>query len=585
MSSEVGAEAFKQSLVEGIGGALSGTATQSRTTACLASNRSSNVLLPVLLNGFVRRSQEKPLTDLEGKLVEAFVRAGFSDEELQTLGRAFATATPEVRQELFPERFARMGAEDSYSLSDLRADLPQLGREAIETAGNLWAMDATRPVMPPDVDADARAAGAGEGAVEPLPQPDERYLQVTKERGWGLMCMGLPVEHAGLAAVSTPSTAKYWVSADYVKCHRESSGESGKDEPRFSMAMSDTVAEREFTSEEFSMGDGSLRKFRANRLWDTTVGGGGLMIVVDAWEMDPGSGFEKAKIIIDAILEILMNELVPDTWGELVTWVATSVAGVGLPDELIGLFVGVLTIVKELLQNNDDHIGTYCVLIPQHVLALQEQIQDAMRNPPPEGTTAKIAKLTGQSQMSVILGLAAGAYYCQRPVLTFDAGSDGKWELGFVALPDASHEMTSMPATVRIDSRHSDKTVSIEGPKDADGETIHQWPWKNHDAQKWRLEGLGNASYKIVSKYGTGRCMSFRGPDPGNGQLVHLWSWKNQANQKWRFLPVGQDEYLIVSHYRNAGISVADPATEDGSDLLQFCLRATPNMVWKIQRV
>ncbi|MGW6868990.1 RICIN domain-containing protein [Streptomyces sp. NPDC054901] len=584
MSSEVGADAYKQSLMEGICGALSGTATQSRTAMRLESNRSSNVLMAVILNGFVRRSQDKPLSDLEGKLVDAFVRAGFSDQDLDTMGQAFASAAPEVRQRLFTERFARMGAEDSYSLSDLQADLPQLGREAIASAGNLWAMDATRPVMPPDTVGDAQATGP-EGEAMLALQPDERYLQATQERGWGLMCMGLPADHVGVAAASTHSTGSYWVSADYVKCHKESN-EVGKDEPRFSMALCDSRSQRDFVSEEFSMGTGSVRKFRANRVWDTTVQNGGLTIVVDAWEMDPGPGFEKAKIIIEAILDILMKELVPETWADLVTWTATGLAGVGLPAEVIGLLYAVLTVVKEFLQNNDDHIGTYAVLIPETVVALQKQIQDAMRTPPPEGTAAKIAALTGRSLPEVAIGLAFGSYYCQRPTLTFNAGSDGKWELGFVALPDASDEMTSMPGSVRIDSRHSGKTASVEGPRDADGSTIHQWPWKNLDAQKWRLERLDNANYKIVSQYSpSGRCMTFQGPQPYNKQIVHLWEWKNANHQKWRFLPVGVNEYLIVSHHHHAGISVADPTDDDGSDLLQFCLRATPNMVWKITAV
>ncbi|MFC8495060.1 RICIN domain-containing protein [Streptomyces sp. NPDC057235] len=571
-------EVFTRKVVSGICGALGGTGARTSLGTSMERNHSTNVLLAVMLNGFARRAEGRPLSDLESAFADAFARAGFSDAELGEMGRSFSGASQEVRSRFFPERFAALGAEDSYGRAELRADLPQLGRDILATCKNIWPVDASRPVG--SLGNDAGVLEGQEELVSPGPSAD--YLREAREKGWGLVCMGLPADHPALAAARSSSAGPYWMSLSYAKCHEESSGEVGKDEPRFSLALCDGSTKRDYTTEELSMGTGYTRAFEPNRLWTGAVDNGGLATVIDAWEMDTGPGFEKAKIIVDAVLDILMAELTMDSWADLVFTFAGEVGGAGLPPQVVALFAMILTAVREFLQNNDDHVGTYSLLVPEPVLVLQKQIQDTLRNPPPEGAVRKIAQLTGASEPSVTTLMATGHYRAYRPVLRYDAGSDGEWEVGFLLLPDSSSQVTGLPARVRLESVLSGKFATVD-PYDDNGPSIRQQPWGGEPNQRWDLHSLPGNLYRFSSAFSSsGRGMSIEGPYPGNAPKMRLWSWRNESHQKWRLLPVAQNEYFITSHYRGGAISVQAAYTADGVSLEHHSLQGDQRQVWRI---
>ncbi|WP_030245800.1 RICIN domain-containing protein [Streptomyces sp. NRRL S-350] len=565
---------FKRNVVAGVCGALGDTGVGTRAATRMESNGSTNVLLAVMLNAFARQATERHLSDLESGLVGVFTRAGFTAGELGEMGRAFAEAAPEVRGRFFPGRFAALGMEDAYSLADLRADLPQLGRDFLATCKNIRAVDATRLMGPLGEDVDAQAMPVDPG-------PSAAFLQETAEKGWGLVCVGLPEEHPAVAAAQSGDAGPYFVSLDAVTCHRKSN-EWGHDEPKFSLALCDGDAQRAYTTEQLSMKSGDIRAFEPNRLWSSRVANGGLATVVDAWEIDHGGGDAKAKFIIDEVLKIFMNELTMETWQDVVYTIIGELTGVGLPAPVAGLFVLILGAVRALLTNEDDHIGTYSLLVPEPALMLQKQIQDTLRNPPPGGVVPRIADLTGQNEAAVRTFLAAGAYWAYRPQLHFDAGSDGTWQIGFLLVPDSSRQVSGLPARVRLESVYSGKFASTEGSIDHNGPAIHQWEWKDQPNQRWDLERLPNGSYKFTSFRSPTRVMTIHGPYPGNAPTIILQTWNDGSHQKWQLLPVGQNEYFIVSDYRGGAMSIEGPTTYNGAKLIHYNLRARSNQVWRI---
>ncbi|MYX97430.1 hypothetical protein GT045_22085 [Streptomyces sp. SID486] len=567
---------FKRDVVAGIRGALGGSGVRTRMGARMEHSSSTNVLLAVMLNGFARHAAGQPLSDLEGVFTNAFSRAGFTAGELGEMGHAFSTAAPEVRRRLFPGRFAALGVEESYGLADLRADLPQLGRDFLATCSNIRAVDATRPTGPLGDDPEARAVQ--EAAA---PEPSAAFLQETADNGWGLVCLGLPLDHPTAASARSGGAGTYWVSLDYLTCHRESN-EWGKDEPKFSLALCDGDTQRNYTSEKFSMNTGYTRAFEPNRLWNTTVDNGGLAVVIDAWEMDHGGGDAKAKMIIDEILKILMDELSIETWLDMVDTVVGELTGVGVPPAVVAMFAMILTFIRQILTNQDDHIGTYSLLVPEPVLMLQKQIQDTLRKPPPEGAVRRIAALTRTSEVIVETLLRLGAYRTSKRELVFDAGSDGKWEIGFLLLPDASNQVTGLLPRVRLESVLSGKFATIHGPYNDDSPSIRQEGWYDASHQRWELDRLGGDLHKFTSVFAPTRVMSIHGPYPGNAPDINLWTWRDASHQKWRLLPVAQNEYFIVSDYRGGAISVTNASTDNGAKLCHHGLQGNRNQLWRI---
>ncbi|AYG78074.1 hypothetical protein DWB77_00181 [Streptomyces hundungensis] len=567
---------FQRDVVAGICGALGGTGVRTRMGTMMERSSSTNVLLAVMLNGFARRAAGQPLSDLEAVFTDVFSRAGFTAGELNEMGQAFSSAEPEVRERLFPGRFSALGMEDSYGLADLRADLPQLGRDFLATCSNIRAVDATRLTGPLGDDAEAQAVREMAD-----PEPSAAFLQETADKGWGLVCMGLPLDHPTAATARSGGSGTYWVSLDYLTCHRESN-EWGKDEPKFSLALCDGDTQRRYVSEQFSMNTGYTRAFEPNRLWNTTVANGGLAVTVDAWEMDHGGGDEKALFIIDEILKILMDELSIDTWKGMVETVIGELTGVGVPPAAVAMFAMILTFLRQILTNQDDHIGTYSLLVPEPVLMLQKQIQDTLRNPPPEGVVRKIAALVRTSENLVEMLLRMGAYRTSKRALVFDAGSDGKWEIGFLMLPDASSQVTGLPARVRLESVSSRRFATIHGPYNDNGPSIRQEGWYNASHQRWELDRLSGDLHKFTSVYSPSRVMSIHGPYPGNAPDINLWTWRDASHQKWRLLPVAQDEYFIVSDYRGGAISVTNASTDNGAKLCHHGLQGHRNQLWRI---
>ncbi|WP_150206778.1 RICIN domain-containing protein [Streptomyces venezuelae] len=438
-------------------------------------------------------------------------------------------------------------------------------------------MDATRPMGP--LGDDAQAQALQEVAA---PEPSAEFLQETADKGWGLVCLGLPLDHPTIAtARSGGGAGKYWMSLDYLTCHRESN-EWGKDEPKFWLALCDGTTQRHYTSEQFSMNTGDTRAFEPNRVWNTTVAGGGLATVIDAWEMDHGGGDAKAKMIIDEILRILMAELSIETWADMVETVIGELTGVGIPPAAVAMFAMILSFIKQILTNQDDHIGTYSLLVPEPVLMLQKQIQDTLRNPPPEGVVRKVAALTRISEPMVDMLLRLGAFRVSKSALVFDAGSDGKWEVGFLLLPDASGQVNGVPPRVRLESVISGKFATIDGPYNDDSPSIRQQPWWDQSHQRWDFRNLGGGLYNFTSVFAPTRVMSIHGPYPGNAPDINLWTWRDASHQKWRVLPVAQNEYFIVSDYRNGAISVTNASTGSGAKLCHHGLQGNRNQLWRL---
>ena len=72
----------------------------------LAANKGRNWLLGITLNSFAKLDEGAPLSDLDNALVGAYRKNGFSDDELKTQGRLYRKMPAQLRDEVFPGKFA-----------------------------------------------------------------------------------------------------------------------------------------------------------------------------------------------------------------------------------------------------------------------------------------------------------------------------------------------------------------------------------------------------------------------------------------------------------------------------------------------
>ncbi|WP_245929241.1 hypothetical protein [Murinocardiopsis flavida] len=85
-------------------------------------NKENNWLLAITLNSFSKFAENQKLSDLETVVVQAFQRNGFSDEEIKKHGELGEQIPQDMRNAIFPEKFARLDVKSSYSMNDMRRD-------------------------------------------------------------------------------------------------------------------------------------------------------------------------------------------------------------------------------------------------------------------------------------------------------------------------------------------------------------------------------------------------------------------------------------------------------------------------------
>lgn len=379
----------------------SAQASQSRTEA----SKSHQFLLAVALNAFARNGARKPLTDLEQRLVDASRRFGYDDAELAAIGETFTATPAAARGAIFPARFAALGMETGYSLADLRADMPMLAQEAVRSP-NLRVRDASRYMSLSTRDLErarstlAEAKDVDVAQLQQYARSGEGIPEGEPEPGWSVICYGVPMPKETTDPAQTKGYGRIRVWASGVDCEK-GTHEVGKDEPFFGFATTDDVGQRVYQSPEFSMDAGDYRDFPANTLWDATVAGGGLTIVVDGWEADNRNVYNKQVEMLWQLLAWLMDQLTIDDWADMVETVIGDLTGVGIPPWVIALAASVVAFIIRILSNPDDRLGTHPVLIPVPALAEMKARRDIVANNPFDVALRLLAQRLGYREGSM----------------------------------------------------------------------------------------------------------------------------------------------------------------------------------------
>lgn len=296
--------------------------------AKLEKNRDRNWLLALTTHSFGKFAERQRLSDLEQALVNAFLENGYSEDELRTLGEASELMPQNVRQDVYPGRFARLDVKSSYSFEDLRKDAPEIVR-ATMAMPNLTRIDAER-------------AHRDKVSVRDLPRLGRRTVA---EHGAEFLVVDSP----GVSAAAAPS-GFFTIKATEFRCNDETGADFwGSDEVYWILA---TLAEGStVTTKSRIFGDvdtGDRRTFNSadGNIWGPNGGAqrfpeGQIGTMIQAWEHDHGDP-EKIRKGVAAAFAAAAGVLAASG---VAAWIGAVVAGVGavvhellafLDDDLIG---------------------------------------------------------------------------------------------------------------------------------------------------------------------------------------------------------------------------------------------------------
>ena len=142
-------------------------------------------------------------------------------------------------------------------------------------------------------------------------------------------------------------------------------------------------------------------------------------------------------------------------------------------------------------------------------------------------------------------------------VLDTDQNKDGKAD---------SFILTSK---ITNDNKH---VVDIAAAKKANGTNTWLWTINNTNAQKFKIEAIGNGFYRIIASTGTAKdgspmVLDVYSASTDSGANVNLWQWNHTVAQQW--LPVLNDDgtYSILSRCNGLALDVFARQIKDGTNI------------------
>jgi hypothetical protein len=306
----------------------------------LAKNKERNWLLALTLHSFAKLEENAQLTDLEQSIVAAYRKNGFSDDEIKQQGRLDKRIPPQVRDDIFPGKFAKLDSKKSYSFKDLEDD-------ADDIVKNVLAMPNVNRV-------DVKAIHAGEATIRDFP----------------LVSRDVAREYASemLIAVEpnvTPPNPRFTIKATTFRCNdRQTDSVFGpSNEPYWvfgSLGGGTAVTTR--SSIFGDVDNGETRNFAATDgcIWGQNCAAqdlpdGEVGSLISLWEHD-SSDPEKIRAGVAAAFAAAAGILAATG---VAAWVAAVVAGVG----------GVVQWLLGFL--DDDHIADQTVVFTREVVLKQ----------------------------------------------------------------------------------------------------------------------------------------------------------------------------------------------------------------------
>lgn len=405
-----------QAIVERLRQKLDGTS--SSRLAKTDASKSGNFLQAITLNAFARKKSRSNLTDLEQKLVDIFLNAGFTDSDLEAIGEVYATAPQSGRSALFSERFATLNGETGYSSADLKADMPQLAADTLKNPNmrlRLTGWDGLASIVKDPEKYQALINQLPDQNLSPediqkLCDKLEYIPEGEPEPNLGVICYGVPIDSTSSSPDQAKSYSRIRLWADKVYCEK-GTHEVGNDEPYFGFALTDDVNSQSYKSEVLSMDEEDWRTFNSNILWDNSINSGGLWVVVDAWEQDNSDQYQQISSILSQVLNYLHQELFPQSWDQLASAFIGGVTGTGIPTEILLISYTAISLIKSLLTNPNDHLNTYSLVIPDNEFAIMRGMKSIADSEPNLAAAAsKISATYGIDYTTAMIHSMLGFY-------------------------------------------------------------------------------------------------------------------------------------------------------------------------------
>ncbi|WP_017622373.1 hypothetical protein [Nocardiopsis chromatogenes] len=316
--------------------------------AKLEKNRDRNWLLALTTHSFGKFAEKQRLSDLEKTLVSAFLDNGYTEEELRTLGEASELMPQNVRQDVYPGRFARLDVKSSYSFEDLRKDAPEIVRATM--------------AMPNLTVVDADEAHKAKVSAKELPRLNKRAVA---EYGAEFLMVQAP----SVSAAAAPS-GFFTIKATEFRCNDETGADFwGSDESYWifaTLAEGTTVTTKSRTFGDVDSGDRRTFSAADGNIWGPNGGAqrfpeGQIGTMIQLWEHDHGDP-EKIRKGVAAAFAAAAGVLAASG---VAAWIGAVVAGVGavvhellafLDDDLIGeqTFVFHTTTLAKQVRNVGD---------------------------------------------------------------------------------------------------------------------------------------------------------------------------------------------------------------------------------------
>jgi Ricin-type beta-trefoil lectin domain-like len=163
-----------------------------------------------------------------------------------------------------------------------------------------------------------------------------------------------------------------------------------------------------------------------------------------------------------------------------------------------------------------------------------------------------------------------------------DEGGD-RGEYAFYFDTSVSGSPDAQPTeTVRGLAAHSGKVLDVANSSTENLAQIVQFDWHGGDNQRWRLEGVGEDLWRIVSVH-SGKVLDVKDASLDNSAPIVQFDWHGGNNQRWRREDVGDGLSRIVSAHSGKVLDVSGASQDNSAPLLQFDWHGGLNQRWRME--
>lgn len=156
-----------------------------------------------------------------------------------------------------------------------------------------------------------------------------------------------------------------------------------------------------------------------------------------------------------------------------------------------------------------------------------------------------------------------------------DSASDTKRIARAVSAPTPGVDVSTAP----IMPRHSGLVFDIEKGSTARGARLIQWRAKGVSNQRFRLEPLGDGTYRIVAGH-SGMVLDVEKASLAPGARVVQWPWTGAANQRFR-LESADGVWSLVAVHSGLALDVRGASTAQGAEIIQWNWKGGSNQKFR----